>query len=79
MLETERILPEDDFLSIRIGWEGDLQAEGIVLLGRTVWGAPDGDECHRYGVAFLRGQWDSYEKLRRFREIDQAKAMASTL
>jgi hypothetical protein len=79
MLKAERILPEDDFLSIRIGWGRDLQAEGIVLLGRTVWRAPDGDECHRYGVAFLRGQWDSHEKLRRFREMDQAKAMATTL
>jgi len=79
MVETEKTLSEGDLLGIRIGREGEFHPEGIVLLGRTVWCATAHNGLSRYGMGFLRGQRESYEKLMRLREIIQAKSLAERL
>ena len=79
MIETERVLPKADLFRLRIGGEEDSQPEGIVLFGRTIWAAPGREQYNRYGVAFLRGQADSYERLRRLREVAHARGVAETL
>ena len=49
------------------------------MLGRTVWGGPGGRRYNRYGVAFLRGQGESYERLWRSREVSHSYEVAKAL
>jgi hypothetical protein len=79
MLETDEALRLDERLGIRVGKQSGDDAEGIVLLGKTIWRGLRGDGLKRYGIAFLSGQGESYGRLRRFEEVLRARSLADAL
>jgi len=78
MLETIEVLSPGDLVSLRIEGEEE-QSRPIVLHGRTVRDRAGRGRYNRYGVAFLPGRGQSYERLRRSREVAHAKAVAEAL
>ena len=72
VLESTEILSPGDLLSLRIEEEDNEAPRKIVLHAKTVWDTRGVDGHNRYGVVLLPGQDSSYERLRQYRETDQA-------
>jgi hypothetical protein len=79
MMETDGAASEDDLLTIGVRWGGGLEASEVVLRGKRVWVRPSPGGLIHHGVAFVGGDRETDEGLRRFREIVQARAVAETL
>jgi hypothetical protein len=79
MVGTRDPLPSGDRIRLRVGGRGTSGSEAIVLFGRPVWCRVGDSKNSRYGIAFLRGQAESYERLWRFQEISHANLVAKLL
>lgn len=74
MLKTNGSLPLNDPPRIRIGVEKLERSGAAVLVGKIVWSVRGEDSA--YGVAFLEGDDESYEKLRQYREVSHSRELA---
>lgn len=79
MVEVEEALRPGDFLRIRIEGGGGERLDTVVMLAEAIWSLRGRGRSIRHGLTFLRGQDESYRRLRCFREVAQAQALAETL